>query len=187
VPGADTSARRAHRLVASGLARIKLILDNLRRYLSVGDADPVPTDLTHEIEQALELTGERLRSAGIRVETQIEPLPPLQARPGQLHQVLLNLIANAIEAMPGGGTLRVAARANEHDVAISITDTGPGIEAADRERVFEPFFTTRADTGGTGLGLAVAREIVMKDGGTIRVEDGDGGGARFVVSLPCLR
>jgi signal transduction histidine kinase len=147
----------------------------------------VPTDLTHEIEQALELTGERLRSAGIRVETQIEPLPPLPARPGQLHQVLLNLIGNAIEAMPGGGTLRVAARAGEHDVAISITDTGPGIEAADRERVFEPFFTTRADTGGTGLGLAVAREIVMKDGGTIRVEDGDGGGARFVVSLPCLR
>jgi signal transduction histidine kinase len=100
---------------------------------------------------------------------------------------MLNLIANAIEAMPGGGTLWVAAHAGPHDLEVWVTDTGPGVAAADRERVFEPFFTTRGDAGGTGLGLAVAREIVMKDGGTIRVEDGDGGGARFVVSLPRLR
>jgi signal transduction histidine kinase len=186
-PGEAASARRAHKLVASGLTRMKLILDNLRRYLSVGDAEPVTTDLAHEIDEALELTAERLASAGVRVEKQIGPLPALQARPGQLHQVMLNLIANAIEAMPGGGTLRVAARAGDHDVEVSMTDTGPGVDAADREKVFEPFFTTRGDTGGTGLGLAVAREIVMKDGGTIRVEDGDGGGARFVVSLPRLR
>jgi signal transduction histidine kinase len=184
MPGADGAARRAHRLVASGLSRIKLILENLRCYLSVGDADAITTDLGHEIDQALELTGERLASAGVRVERQIDPLPALLARPGELHQVLLNLITNAIEAMPGGGTLRVTARAGEQDVEVAISDTGAGIPAADRERVFEPFFTTRRDTGGTGLGLAVAREIVMKSSGTIRVEDGNGGGARFVVSLP---
>jgi two-component system NtrC family sensor kinase len=97
---------------------------------------------------------------------------------------MLNLIGNAIEAMPGGGRLRVAAHAGDDAVEVSLTDTGPGVAAADREKVFEPFFTTRAETGGTGLGLAVAREIVMKHGGTIRVDDGDGGGARFVVSLP---
>jgi signal transduction histidine kinase len=184
MPGADASARRAHKLVASGLARIKLILDNLRRYLSVGDVEAVPTDLAHEIEQALELTGERLTCAGVRVEKQIDPLPSLPAPPGELHQVMLNMIANAIEAMPGGGTLRVAAHAGDHDVEVSMTDTGTGVDVADREKIFEPFFTTRGETGGTGLGLAVAREIVMKNGGTIRVEDGDGGGARFVVSLP---
>jgi signal transduction histidine kinase len=187
VPGGGASARRAHKLVASGLARMKLILDNLRRYLSVGDAEAVPTDLANEIDQALELTGARLTCAGVRVDKQIDPLPIVQARPGELHQVMLNLIANAIEAMPGGGTLRVAARAGEHEVEVSVTDTGSGIEVADREKVFEPFFTTRGETGGTGLGLAVAREIVMKDGGTIRVVDGDGGGARFVVSLPRWR
>ena len=183
-PGAERAARRAHKLVASGLTRIKLILDNLRRYLSVGDAEAVPSDLVHEIEQALELTSERLISAGVRVETQIDRLPALPARPGELHQVMLNLIGNAIEAMPGGGRLCVAAHAGDHAVEVSLTDTGPGVAAADREKVFEPFFTTRAETGGTGLGLAVAREIVMKHGGTIRVDDGDGGGARFVVSLP---
>jgi signal transduction histidine kinase len=186
-PGHGGPARRAHKLVASGLARMKLILDNLRSYLAVGDAAPVPTDLAREIEQALELSGERLRSAGVEVETRIDPLPAVPARPGQLHQVMLNLIANAIEAMPGGGTLRVAAHAGPHDLEVWVTDTGPGVAAADRERVFEPFFTTRGDAGGTGLGLAVAREIVMKDGGTIRVEDGEAGGARFVVSLPRLR
>jgi hypothetical protein len=184
VPDSVTPARRAHRLVASGLARIKAILDNLRRYLSVGDADTVPTELAHEIDQALELTVERLASAGVRVEKQIAPLPVLHARPGELHQVMLNLIANAIEAMPGGGTLRVTARAGDREVEVAMTDTGSGVDAADREKIFEPFFTTRRAAGGTGLGLAVAREIVMRHGGTIRVEAGDGGGARFVVSLP---
>jgi signal transduction histidine kinase len=187
VPGAGAPARRAHKLVASGLARMKLILDNLRRYLSVGDAEPVCTDLAREIDQALELTAERLTCAGVHVETEIDPLLSLPSRPGELHQVLLDMIANAIEAMPGGGTLRVAARAGEHDLELSMTDTGSGVDAVDREKIFEPFFTTREDTGGTGLGLAVAREIVMKSGGTIRVEDGDGGGARFVVSLPRAR
>lgn len=185
-PGSAGSARRAHKLVASGLARIKLILDNLRRYLSVGDADAVPTELAHEIDQVLELTAERQASAGVRVERQIAALPVLQARPGELHQVMLNLIANAIEAMPGGGTLRVAAQASDRTVEVVIGDTGPGVDLADRERIFEPFFTTRRAAGGTGLGLAVAREIVMRHGGTIRVEAGDGGGARFVVSLPCV-
>jgi signal transduction histidine kinase len=184
VPGSGASAQRAHRLVASGLTRIKLILDNLRRYLSVGDADTVPTELAHEIDQALELTAERLTCAGVRVDNQIAPLPVLHARPGELHQVMLNLIANAIEAMPGGGTLRVTARAGDREVEVAMTDTGSGIDAADREKIFEPFFTTRRAAGGTGLGLAVAREIVMRHGGTIRVEAGDGGGARFVVSLP---
>jgi len=183
-PGSGASARRAHNLVASGLARMKLILDNLRRYLSDGDAEPVATDLAREIDQALELSSERLGAAGVRVERQIDPLPPVLARPGQLHQVMLNLIANAIEAMPGGGALQVVARAGDHAVEVSVTDTGPGVDPADRDKVFEPFFTTRGDAGGTGLGLAVAREIVMKDGGTIRVEPGDAGGARFVVSLP---
>ena len=88
--------------------------------------------------------------------------------------------------MPGGGTLCVAARASEHEVVVSMTDTGAGVDVADREQIFEPFFTTREQTGGTGLGLAVAREIVMRHGGTIRVEAGDRGGARFVVSLPRL-
>lgn len=183
-PVAAAPARRAHHLVASGLDRIKAILDNLRRYLSVGDAEAIATDLAQEITRALELSAARLAAAGIRVESQISRLPVLCARPGELHQVLLNLIGNAIEAMPEGGTLRVVARPGESGVELAIADTGPGVAAAHREQIFEPFFTTRRSSGGTGLGLAVTREIVMRHGGTIRVESSDGGGARFVVSLP---
>jgi signal transduction histidine kinase len=183
-PAGPGAARRAHRLVASGLARIRAILDNLRRYLSVGDAETVPTDLADEIDQALALAADRLTRAGVRVDRQLGPLPVLPARPGELHQVMLNLIANAIDAMPGGGTLRVAAGAGERELELVIADTGPGVDAAHREKIFEPFFTTRRATGGTGLGLAVAREIVMRHGGSIRVEAEAGGGARFVVALP---
>lgn len=186
-PGAGGTARRAHGLVASGLARIKLILDNLRRYLSVGDAEAVPTDVGQEIGHALELAAERLARAGVHVERDIAALPVLHVRPGQLHQVMLNLIANAIDAMPGGGALRIAARADEREVEVAVTDTGSGIDPADRENVFEPFFTTRRSAGGTGLGLAVAREIVMRHGGSIRVEASEQGGARFIVSLPCVQ
>ena len=181
-PGGKTPVRRAHKLVTSGLSRIQLILDNLRRYLSVGDAAPVTTDLAHEIEDALALARDRMRASDVELETEIGELPRLQARPGQLHQVMLNLIANAIEAMPGGGVLRVVAHAGDDAVEIAVADTGSGIAPADRERVFEPFFTTRAE--GTGLGLAVAREIVKVGGGTLRVRDVVGGGAMLVVSLP---
>jgi signal transduction histidine kinase len=185
---ADAGApmRRAHHLVASGLNRIRSIVDNLRQYLSVGDAAAVATDLAQEIDQALELSAVRLAAAGVRVEKQIQPLPIVHARPGELHQVLLNLIANALEAMPAGGTLRVAARARETDVELAIIDSGAGIDAAHSEKVFEPFFTTRRSAGGTGLGLAVTREIAVRHGGSIRVESDEGGGARFVVSLPRL-
>jgi signal transduction histidine kinase len=107
VPGAGSSARRAHSLVSAGLARIKKILDNLRAYLSVGDAEAVPTDLAREIDEALAFVGARLTAAGVRLEKQIDPLPPVQARPGELHQVILNMLANAIQAMPDGGVLGV--------------------------------------------------------------------------------
>ncbi|HSS02640.1 MAG TPA: sensor histidine kinase [Kofleriaceae bacterium] len=183
-PDAAAPARRAHHLVASGLGRIRSIVDNLRQYLSVGDAAAVPTDLAQEIEQALALSAARLATCGVRVEKHIEVLPIVRARPGELHQVLLNLIGNALEAMPAGGTLRVAARAGENDVELAISDTGAGIDAAHSEKVFEPFFTTRRSAGGTGLGLAVTREIAVRHGGHIRVEPGESGGARFVVSLP---
>lgn len=78
--------------------------------------------------------------------------------------------------------LRVVAHAGDDAVEITVADTGPGIAPADRERVFEPFFTTRAE--GTGLGLAVAREIVTTGGGTLQASDSAGGGAMLVVSLP---
>ena len=181
-------ARRAQRLVRSGLDRIKTILDNLRTYVRSRDVAEVPTDLGEEIDRALELARGRLERGGVRVEKEVAALPSISTRPGEMHQVLVNLITNALHAMPDGGTLRVGAGVKDGLIEVSVEDTGPGIEPANRELIFEPFFTTRASSDGSGLGLAVTREIVLRHGGQIRVEDrGTDPGARFVVSLPHAR
>jgi two-component system sensor histidine kinase HydH len=100
----------------------------------------------------------------------------------RVHQVLVNLLENAIAAGPPA-TLRVA---KEHDALVmEIRDKGPGVPAADREKVFEPFFTNK--TRGTGLGLAIARRVVELHGGTITVTDADGGGACFRIEIPKAR
>jgi signal transduction histidine kinase len=112
-------------------------------------------------------------------------LPLLQVDGDALKQVLLNLLNNSIQAMPHGGQLRVATRAEGDDVAFVVADTGVGIDAETRNRIFTPFFSTRAGSaGGTGLGLSVSMQIVEGHHGTIEVESEPGKGAAFTVRLP---
>jgi two-component system NtrC family sensor kinase len=94
----------------------------------------------------------------------------------------VGILANAAQAAPAGGEVTVTARAADGAVALAVADDGPGVQAEIRGRIFEPFFTTRAR--GTGLGLAVARQIVEAHGGRIEVGDREGGGARFTLTLP---
>ena len=102
---------------------------------------------------------------------------------GMMQRVLLNLLLNAAQAMDGKGRVEVATRALPGGAAqITVTDAGPGIAPELRERVFDPFYTTKVR--GTGLGLPVARQVVGSHGGTLTVEDGPGTGARFVLKLP---
>src|SRR5262249_28331139 len=109
-------------------------------------------------------------------------LPTVRADPDLICQVLLGLLANAVEATPGGGEVALAAQAADGTVELAVADSGPGVPPELRGRIFEPFFTTRAR--GTGLGLAVARQIVEAHGGRIEVGDHAGGGACFTVRLP---
>lgn len=99
----------------------------------------------------------------------------------QLGQVFANLLRNAIDAMPEGGTLTVASAPRDRRVVVEVADTGPGVPAGEVERIFDPFHTTKPH--GTGLGLALAREIVEEHGGTLTCRS-QAGGAAFVVSLP---
>jgi signal transduction histidine kinase len=111
----------------------------------------------------------------------------------QLTHAIMNVLLNAIQAMPSGGTLTIRAdvvtppdgsRATVSRVArIAVSDTGPGIPKEYMDRIFEPYFTTKE--GGTGLGLALAHRVVVEHRGTIRAENASGGGARFVIELPC--
>lgn len=137
-------------------------------------------------DRALLLAREDLDAKRVRVTRAADGAPALAADPDLLCQVLLGLLANAVEAVPAGGEVGLAARTTDgRTVEIDVTDSGPGVPAEVRSRVFEPFFTTRQR--GTGLGLAVAQQIVEAHGGTIAVGDRPGGGARFTLRLPAGR
>jgi two-component system NtrC family sensor kinase len=109
-------------------------------------------------------------------------LPAVLGHADQLEQVMLNLFMNAIEAMPRGGTLEVVTRACDSGVEVIVADSGPGVAAEDRDRLFEPFFTSKS--GGTGLGLYISRQLVEAHGGRLELLAGGAGGARFRVFLP---
>jgi PAS domain S-box-containing protein len=109
---------------------------------------------------------------------------PVSASPNQLKQIFLNLIANARQAMPNGGTVKVNVRQDGDWVIASVTDDGPGIEPAILERIFEPFFTTKRLTGGTGLGLSVSLGIAEAHGGSLTASSDPGRGATFTLRLP---
>ena len=126
----------------------------------------------------------RRRGIEIKVVTDLQPVPPIKGSPSELREVLINLILNAIQAMPEGGTLtlRTSSTANT-SVSIEICDTGTGIPPEIMERIFEPLFTTKGEHG-TGMGLAVSKGIVQSHNGDIRVNSTPGAGTCFTLILP---
>ncbi len=127
---------------------------------------------------------DRLHPAeAVRCEISLEPDPfSVNADPSQLRQVMSNIMLNAIQVMDGIGDITVTARRNADYDTISVRDSGPGVAAEDRERVFEPLFTTKAK--GTGLGLTICRQIIERHGGTIELLEHGGRGAAFCIRLP---
>ena len=130
---------------------------------------------------ALEDSDARRSRVQIRVVAAPD-LPPLKADPGHLTQVLLNLMLNGLQAMPHGGTLTLEAKTSNDNFIIAVTDTGTGIAPENLSRIFEPYFTTKAQ--GSGLGLAISRRIIEAHGGTITVSNRGSGGCRFQINLP---
>ena len=133
----------------------------------------------------LKLVATQLSREGIDVVSDLAPdLPPVTVDPSQLRQVVVNLVVNALQAMPGGGTLTVRTLARPGAVVLVVEDEGVGIEADALDQIFLPFFTTKGVGEGTGLGLSVVHGIVSSHGGSIRVESRPGAGARFEVAIP---
>lgn len=141
------------------------------------------------INKTLNLISHDLQMKAIQLQTTIEPdLPKAKCDFRQIQQVLLNLMYNASEAMPNGGTLTVTAHRAAGAKAfleVIISDTGCGIAREDMENIFEPFFTTKGEGKGVGLGLSVVYGIIAKHNGTIAVESEPGKGSTFKVRLPC--
>ncbi|MGA2773258.1 MAG: ATP-binding protein [Bryobacteraceae bacterium] len=142
-------------------------------------------NLNRVVEEGLYFLESRCANAGIGLSFALAPdLPEINADPSQLHQVLVNLVVNGIQAMPEGGTLTIATHARQDHVSLTVTDTGVGMTEEVKEKIFTPFYTTKDVDQGTGLGLAVVHGIVSAHGGLIRVESAPGEGARFEVQLP---
>ena len=144
----------------------------------------MPTNIIELLDQTVNLVKYDKRSRKIEFITQADPIPLLQVNPDQIQQVFLNLVLNAIDAMPEGGRLEVAIRRVDPWVLIRFTDTGGGIEEAALDRIFDPFFTTKPLGKGTGLGLSICYGIIKDHNGQISVKSKKGSGTTFEVRLP---
>ena len=144
---------------------------------------PMPEQLPRLVEGLLPAFAEPLRERGVEVEVDLpESLPEVRVDPMQLEQALVELVSNALDAMPGGGRLRLAARTMPGEVAVEVSDTGSGIPEHLLASVCEPFFTTRQE--GTGLGLAIAKRYVEQNGGRLEIDSRPGRGTTVRVRLP---
>lgn len=171
------------RMAQNELDRLMNIIQRMLDFYRPGNVKPQTTDLAELIHYVLELLSPQLERRQIRVTTSLPAkLPPVLAVRSQIQQVFLNLILNAYDAMPEGGDLRIAARRQKDMVEVTFQDTGPGVPPEYRERIFEPFVSTKK--GGLGLGLSVSCGIIEAHGGSLDLLPEAGPGACFRVLLP---
>ena len=199
-PGTQGPLLEPLTLVKDEIRRLDHILEDFLQFARPREYVPRPIDIAPVVARVLDLLGGEAERRGIQVDRELAPsgaLPLIAGDEERLRQVLVNLTLNALEASPDHGRIRVGCELEPLEpevpgvpgtparVAVTIEDAGPGVEPAARDRIFEPFFTTKAK--GSGLGLSIVHAIVAQHGGTIGVEEGDGGGARFVLRLPLAR
>ncbi len=193
ISGPDTLSARSHEVLEMLVdveTSARRIADIVRDLTILGRPDQAKeaVDVAAVARDALG----RLPAAVTRrvvVRHELEPVPPVSASPGQIEQVLSNLVANAALSSPEGRKGEVVVRVHpgpEGMVRLEVSDDGPGIPAGLRERIFEPFFTTRPLGNGTGLGLSICNAIVGAHGGTIAIASEPGRGATFTIDLPTM-
>ena len=169
-----------------GLMRLVMIVRDLLDFSrsASGAVDPMP--LRETLSEVARNMAPAAEKAGVRIGIDCDAhLPPL--RSATLYHVLVNLIKNAIEAMPSGGRVEVRARSLPDAVVLSVADTGPGIPTEVLPRLFEPFFSLKATGKGTGLGLVICKDLIEKQGGTVAAANRPEGGAVFTVTIPVAR
>jgi len=175
------------KLIHDGLQRIEHTVVNLLDFSRERKMELAPTSINHCLRHVVELAKYQLREGRVEVEYRLDQAEPyVMADPFQLDQLFLNLVLNARQAMPDGGRLTLRTLRKEGKILAEVHDTGVGISEDMRERIFNPFVTTREVGEGTGLGLTVSDSIVASHGGTLDVESTVGQGSVFRVSFPML-
>jgi signal transduction histidine kinase len=177
------AARSLLQEVGEATRRISTLVDAARSYTQVDRASRQRTDVVEGLESTLTMLGARLHD--VRVQRDYAGgVPAIDAYAGELNQVWTNLVANAVDAMDGQGDLRISTRLDDGEVVVEVADSGPGMAPDVAERAFDAFFTTKDVGRGTGLGLDIARRIVVeRHGGSIEIES-PGVGTVLRVRLP---
>jgi C4-dicarboxylate-specific signal transduction histidine kinase len=170
--------------ISSNIGRVLAITRMLTDFSRVPGEPTRPVALAQAVEEAASLLKHQTGPEAVTVDAEIGDDAVVLARPGQLEQVVFNILLNAAQAMVGGGRVAVVGSRRGARVMLAVRDQGPGIAPEHLGRVFEPFFTTKTEGAGTGLGLAISSEIVHELGGELRAENAPGGGARFTIDLP---
>jgi signal transduction histidine kinase len=171
-------------IILEQIDRITGIIHSLLNMARPRAAQRVELDLPLVMETTVGFLTEKLKHRQVTVDSRTQAHPALKGDPERLQQVFLNLLINAIDAMPDGGELRVVIDQENDDAVIRIHDSGAGIPADQLDQIFDPFFTTKPAGRGNGLGLVVVKGIVDEHGGTIDVSAVEGEGTEFVIRLP---
>ena len=181
----ESKRRRILDLSLSEIQRLSEMLRNMLSFSKPEEEKRRPIKIDELIEGILLVMEKQMKESNIQVEISFNPdIPEIMASTNQMRQVMLNILKNAKEAMPKGGTLTVRTSREDNRVLIHIQDTGMGVPEENRDKIFEAFFTTKQKVKGVGLGLSVCYGIIKDHGGDIKVESEEGKGTTFVISLP---
>jgi PAS domain S-box-containing protein len=164
--------------------RIVRIVRSLGDFARLYPREKVSTNLQEILQNTIDLVRYDKNFKKIQINTEIDDLPPITINPDEMQQVFLNLMLNARDAMPEGGSLTISIRGNNGYTEAVFTDTGTGIEKNNRDKLFDPFFSTKGPAKGTGLGLSICYSIVKDHGGSIEVDSVKGGGTSFIIKIP---
>lgn len=186
----DAETRQAVETIHHEASRAAKIVSNLLTFARQQPAERTDANLNAIVSDTLALRRYALRAAGIELDVSLDPgLPHTWADPFQLQQVILNLVGNAEQALAewlGPRRITLRTRHEGGSIVLSVSDTGPGVAEEERDRIFNPFFTTKPVGQGTGLGLSISDGIVRQHGGQIRVESTPGSGATFELRVPVV-
>ncbi len=182
-PTAGGEARELLRSLDSEVKRIQRVTEDYLKFARLPRPRCQPVVLNDLLDQQLGFMSSLFATNHVKLVMEFVPdLPVLQADEDQLWQAVLNLIRNALEAMPTGGTLTVRTATRDGKVVLSVADTGKGITEEEHQHLFKPFFSTKV--GGTGLGLPLTQQVVAEHAGTVYCESAPGTGTTFVIELP---
>ena len=186
--GNDLKALESLGVVSDSVERIRLMVRSLMDLQRVESSVRTNESLNKVVDRTITLLSPQIRSAAIDIVRNLDPnLPECLINPGEIEQVLINLILNAVEAMPLGGNLTFQSEASSDKVLLHVTDTGRGISPQIMATLFQPFATHREKGGGLGMGLYMSRNMMQQHGGELRAESPSGAGATFTLILPVAK